>query len=297
MKDICAIYLKEDKSIIKKLSSKLESDGISCWVSTRDFNQEDNDEVKEIIDKSRILLLALNNNTSKNKQIINILEIALENDLEVIPFVTGKVDSDLYSEYFFYKFSWVDAYEDEFDEAYEVLLEAIDELSDDKPRKKATNKKSIDNENVNKKLYIAAIAAVMIVIAFFAYNYIFVNEHENAVVGEWHLSDYSDNLKRTPLDSINIFSQIEAMKKSAVINFNDDNSFERIGFSPEPQIGQWEIDGNAKYLYLIPIGSQTKDKLNIETLTDNLLVLVVNEKLPTATADSVKVNTRLTFTK
>ena len=296
MKDICAIYLKEEKAIIKKLVSKLESDGISCWVPPRDFHQEDIEAVKKVIINSNILLLALNNNTSKNKQIIDILEVALDNGLDVIPFVTGKIDSDLYSEYFFYQFSWVDAYEDEFDEAYEVLLEAIDDSSDGKTRKTTSNKKTTSS-NINKQWYYAIIAIALVIIGYFSIDFFTENEKENVLIGEWHLSDYSDNLKRAPQDSINIYSQIEVMKKTAMMIFNEDKSFERRGFSPEPQIGEWEIVGNAEKLHLTPLGSKVKNIMDIETFTDKILVLVINEKLPRANADSVEVHTKLTFSK
>ena len=300
MKDICAIYLKEDKAIIKKLVSKLESDGISCWVPPRDFNQDNIEDVKKVIEKSNILLLALNNNTSKNKQIINILEEALENDLEIIPFVTGKVDSDLYSEYFFYQFSWVDAYEDEFDEAYEVLLEAIDELSDETPKRTLPKKKSNAN-NINNRWYIAIAAVLLIVIGYFAFDYFseskIVKEKKKTLIGEWHLSNYTDNLRRTSQDSINHFRQIEMMKKTVALIFKEDKSFERRGFTKEPQIGTWKIGDNAKKLILLPLGSKIENILDIEKFTNNQLIFAINEKVATTKGDSIKVQTKLIFTK
>ncbi|MBN1251049.1 MAG: toll/interleukin-1 receptor domain-containing protein [Bacteroidales bacterium] len=297
MKDICAIYLKENKAIVKKLVSKLESDGISCWVAPRDFNQEDKEIVREVIEKSRILLLVLDNNTTKNKQIVDILEIALDNNLQIIPFVTGKIDTDLYSEYFFYSFSWVDAFEDEFDEAYEVLLEAIDELSEGKTKKSAHLKKSDTKNTVNKNWYIAAISTIVIFVVYFVYNQAFKNKYEDVILGQWQLADYSDNLRRAPQDSLNIINQIQIMKKNALMIFNEDNSFERRGFAPEPQIGQWKIGEKGKYLYLTPFGTQQEDKINIEKLDDNTLMLVVREKIPTVNADSIDVITKLTFSK
>jgi len=300
MKDICVVYSKEDKPIIKKLVSKLESDSISCWVSPRDFNQDDIEAVKNIVSKSNILLLALNNKTKTNKQTIDILEVALENELDIIPFVTEKVDSDLYSEYFFYQFSWVDAYEDEFDEAYEVLLEAIDELSGEKP-KRTTSKKKIDTNNINKQWYIAIAAVFLIVIAYFAIDYFSESKLEKekkiSLIGEWHLSNYTDNLRRTPQDSINHFNQIEAMKKNVALTFKEDKTFERRGFTREPQIGTWKIGKNAEKLILLPLGTKVENILDIETFTDNQLVFAINEKVATTKGDSIQVNTKLTFSK
>jgi len=59
MKDICVAYSKANKSLAKKIVSKLESDNISCWVSPRDFKSEDEESVKKVITESGILLLII----------------------------------------------------------------------------------------------------------------------------------------------------------------------------------------------------------------------------------------------
>jgi len=299
MKDICVVYSKTNKLIIKKLVSKLESDSISCWVSPRDFNQDDIEAVKRNVLKSNILLLALNNETKNDKHISNILEFALENELEIIPFVTSKIDFDLYSDYFFYQFSWVDAYEDEFDEAYEVLLEAIDELSDDTHKRKLHKKKSKTNDNI--KWYIAVAAVFLIVIGYFAFDYYYepeiIKEKKNILVGRWYLVNYTDNYRRRPQDSIKHVRQIEVMKKNVALTFKEDKTFERRGFTDEPQIGTWEIGENAKKLILLPLGTKVENILNIETFKNNKLVFAITEKVATTKGDSIDINTKLTFSK
>ena len=54
MKEICIIYHKDNKALAKKLVSKLESDGIACWVAPRDFKPEEKESVQQVIKDSKI---------------------------------------------------------------------------------------------------------------------------------------------------------------------------------------------------------------------------------------------------
>ncbi|MEN8122829.1 MAG: toll/interleukin-1 receptor domain-containing protein [Bacteroidota bacterium] len=298
MKDICVSYPKENKALAKKIVSKLESDNISCWVAPRDFKVEEEESVKKVIEESGLLLLILDKNSGSNKETTKALEFALENELEVIPYVIDKIESDLYSEYFFYTFSWVDAHEESFDDAYEILLEAIDELSGkDRSQKKSSKKgRKITHENSIslKQLGIAAGVVIALIVAWFAYEEFSGNKNDELIVGEWRLSDYSDNLRRSPQDSIDfITTVIPSIKKNALLIFNDDKTFERRGFTPEPQIGEWRLSEDATILYLEPRGLGRTDQLTLQGLSENSFTIVVNEVMQ----DSSRVTTKLTFSK
>ena len=219
MKDICVTYSKENKALAKKIVSKLESDSISCWVAPRDFKADDEESVKKVIEESGLLLLILDKSSANNKETTKTLEFALENELELIPYVIDKIESDLYSEYFFYTFSWVDAHEESFGDAYEILLEAIDELSGkDRTQKKATKKgRKTNNENSIslKQIGIAVAIIIALVAVWFVYEEMSGNENDELIIGEWNLSNYTDNLIRSPQDSINfITTVIPSIKKN-----------------------------------------------------------------------------------
>lgn len=298
MKDICVAYSKANKSLAKKIVSKLESDNISCWVAPRDFKLEDEEAVKKVIEESGILLLIVDKKSVGDKELIKALEIALENELEIVPYVIEKIDSDLYSDYFFYSFSWIDAFEDSFDEAYEVLIEAFDELSDkDRSQKKSTKKgkNAKNNTTISPKQLGIAVAVISALIAiWFAYQQFTTNENDKLLVGQWHMTDYADNLKRTPLDSAQFVAKvIPSMKKNALLIFKDDHTFERRGFTPEPQIGKWELNDDATILYLEPRGLNRKDQLSLQNLSTNSFTIVVSEVLE----NGAKSTTHLTFSK
>jgi hypothetical protein len=294
MKDLCLIYQKENKTLVKKLVSKLESDGISCWVSPRDFKQEEIDSLKTTVEESRIMVLILDKNSASNKEMIQALEQALEHQIEVIPFVLEKIESNLYADHFFYTFSWVAAYENSFEDSYEVLIDAYEDLSGEKKAMKKANisKKTKSKETISKPMIYAIVAIVLVIIAYFVYTGLSENGSSEIIVGKWKLSNYQDNLPRNHLDSINIIQTLQTMKANALLTFNDDHTFERRGFTPEPQIGKWELNPEKNILYLEPNGLNQKDQVNIEKLTENELIMVVNEVV-----EKNKVTTRISFSK
>ncbi len=297
MKDICIVYQKDNKTLTKKLVSKLESDGISCAVAPRDFKIEEKESLTETLVNSKILLLIIDNKSAKSKEQMDALEVALENELEVIPFVVEKIESNLYSEHFFYAFSWVDAYEDSFEDAYEVLIDAYEELSGENTgsKKKKPGKKRHEQKANNKAVIYGIIAVIAVVIAYFVYDSFSNNEQSQILVGQWRLSNYEDNVKRSPQDSVLFVTQtIPTIKRNALLIFNDNNTFERRGFSPEPQIGNWRLNDEGTVLYLEPHGTTARtDQLNIEGLSPNSFTIVVDEMMP----DSTRAHTRLTFSK
>ncbi len=285
MKDFCIVYNKANKSLIKKLVTKLESDGINCTVAPRDYKQDEKAKLNEAIGNSKVLLMIIDNNAAKDKEMINALEYALENDKPVIPFVISKVESDLYSEHFFYSFSWVDAYEDSFEDAYEILIDAYEDLSGEnaeaKKNKKNSKPKDIDKLMKNKPLLIAAAVLILALVAYFSYSYLSNEKQSQALVGEWQLNDYQDNVRRLPADSLVFVTQtLPSLKQRVLLVFNDDNTFERIGFTPEPQIGKWKFDAEKSTLNLVPYGATAStDELQIKNLTQNGFTIVAEELL------------------
>lgn len=289
MKDICIVYSKDNKSLIKKLTTKLESNGISCNVGQRNFKQNNKEELSAAVVDSKVLLLIIDSKSASNKEQIDALEQALENDISVIPYVISKIESDLYSEHFFYSFSWIDAYEDSFDDAYEVLIDAYEDISGEDTANKKIKKKSANNTNNllnNKPLMIAAAVVILLSVSYFVYNY-FKNEKESQLlVGQWYMVDYQDNMRRSKSDSLLFMTQtIPAIKRNALLIFNDDNSFERRGFTPEPQIGTWLFNADKSTLRLKPYGATAAtDELKLTNVSKTSFTIVAEELLE----DSVK---------
>jgi hypothetical protein len=290
MKDIVLIYPKEHKPLTKKIVSKLESENISCWVAPRDFKQEEKDSLEKTIKESKLLLLVIDKNSVNSEELKQAVSIALENNVEIVPFAVEKIQSNLFTEFFFHKLSWIDVYDDTFDNAFELLLETYKDLTGSKPiQRKKTGTHNKNQIKIHPAVYIVASILVLIV-GYFVYNGLNDNTQDNPIVGTWSVSDYYDSSIDPNNDSINL--PIQMLKKNGRLIFNEDGSFERRGFSPEPQNGKWELNAESKILFLTPDGTTRKEIVNLDKLTESELVIVANEAI-----GSQKVNTRITFTK
>jgi len=118
------------------------------------------------------------------------------------------------------------------------------------------------------------------------------NSEEN-FVGRWRMVEYSDNqYRRTRQDSLELQELVNALLTRAVLVFKADKTFERIGFSEKTETGAWEYDPQSKYLKLQPSDGNQYDVVQIQEITENRLIIVVQEKLETS-----EVFTKLTFQK
>jgi len=325
MKDIFVSNSKDDKSLSKKLVSKLESVGYSCFVLPRDETSGKSDD---LIAGSKIFILILSESAENSKHVTEQLKIAVEQNCMIIPFKAGKIDNNLGMQYMLQELEWVDAYGDGFDEAYDVLLEIIEELTEGKKTKSVIKKKPAskdDNFELKKSHLYGIIAVLAIALLYFAFynngsesensisnqnniaqtnNTVIpdvVNEElrneEQKIVGSWKMTDYEDSRNMTEEERRQTEQNIEQMKARVLLTFNDDRSFVRLGFTQNAQKGYWEYDADKKKIYLIPENTNQKEEINIINLTDNTMTFVVTESVEASPGKQEIVTTKLTFQK
>jgi hypothetical protein len=290
MKDLVLIYPKENKSLVKKIVSKLEFDGVSCWVAPRDFKQDEKDSLTNVIKESKILLLIIDKTALVNNELYQAIKIALENEIEVIPFVTEKIEPNLYTEFFLNKLSWIDAYQDSFEEAYDLLLETYKDITgQQKIERKKPKQKDKEKKKLQPVVYVIA-AIIILVVGYFIYDGLITDKSKEPIIGKWSVSDYYNNQPGNTPDSL--ISIKNYLKKVALLVFNEDHTFERRGFSKEPEIGKWELNPEKTILYLTPNNSQKRDVVNLEKLNERELVIIGHDSIGTA-----NVTSRVFFTK
>ncbi len=97
------------------------------------------------------------------------------------------------------------------------------------------------------------------------------------LLGSWGLSDYEDNIERNEEEIIDFENQIVTIKQNFALTFYRNLSFERKGFSINPEYGNWKIykEDDELILELVPIGYPNGDKLIINELTDSKLILSI----------------------
>ncbi|MBQ3656646.1 MAG: hypothetical protein II956_07370 [Bacteroidales bacterium] len=116
---------------------------------------------------------------------------------------------------------------------------------------------------------------------------------EQNFVGRWKITDYSDNqFRRTRQDSLDLQALVNALLTRAELVFRADKTFTRTGFSENPETGAWEYDPQSKYLKLQPTNGNQYDVVQIQEITQNRLIIVVQEKM-----DNNDIFTKITFQK
>lgn len=325
MKNVFVANAKDDKRNAKKLVSKLESSGIKCFTLPRDNSAGGSEK---LIANTNIFILILSKNTLFSTEVANQLKIAYDNNCHIIPFKIGKVANNLSMQYFLHSLEWVDAHEDDFNEAFEILTEIIEEINGKKlPVKKKTANSKTSNSNFELKkthLYVVIAILSVIIIYLFAFNDkkvspkitnnykntsqnkitnppIFENsnlqEEEKMVVGAWKMFDYEDSRIMSAEEKRTTEKNIEVMKKNVLLKYNADRTFERIGFTPKPQKGYWEYDAKKRKIYLTPENQNKKEEINILNLSEKTMTIVVTEYIQTPQGKPETVTTKITFKK
>jgi len=120
-----------------------------------------------------------------------------------------------------------------------------------------------------------------------------LRKSESALVGRWVMSDYNDNqFRANKQDSLNVQQMVNQIIGKGQLLFKADKSFQRIGFSENPETGQWEYDPQSKYLKLQPTGVNQYDVVQVQEVSATTLVIVVQENV-----DSNRILTKMTFTR
>lgn len=319
MKDVFVSHSKEDKGIAKKLVSKLETSGISCYVRQRDIKSGNE---QELIADSTIFVLVLSAHSQDSDEQIRQLKTAVEEACVIVPFRTGKTDQSLSTQYLLHSLEWVDPFEDGFDEAFEILVEIIEENTEGKPKvvknKKSKESNSFQLQRSHLAIIIFLFAAVIIYLVFFNDKEETVNsdntnssiqidppdyvnsdlkQEEQIVVGSWRMVDYEDSRTMSPQEQAETMRNVEELKKVVLLTFNADRSFIRAGFTPQAQRGYWEYDAEKKKIYLTPENVNQREEINILNLSESDMTFIVTEVIQTPEGLTETVTTKLGFKK
>jgi len=301
MKNIIISYSKDQKNIAKKLVSKLESDGFTCWIEPRDLqgSTDKNKAFTEAVNNAQIMILIFSTLADKTEELILQYDTAFDKEKKIIPFIVTDVEKSLTVQYFLNTHDWINAYDASFEDATTNLIDLIQKETNvvaEKNIPKSQNKVQSSITNNSKKNYaivgISLIVLIIIGIILFAPDN--STKWENIIVGKWKLVEYQDNLQRTGVDSIDYFSMVENLKNNFSITFFKDKKFERIGFQPQTEKGSWTVDEQNKKLKLQAADKKdVSDELAIESLTSEKLIIVVAENV----ANNQQVVTKLTLKK
>ncbi len=323
MSNIFISYAKQDKVIARKIVTRLESGGISCWIYPRNVKDSSNrtKETIEAVRKNDIFIIILSKFSENSKDQKAQIAKAIEAGIPIIPIKIGALMSSLTMDYFLQTLEWVDVYGDGFETAYEILLEIIDEIFDkDKSLKLNQTKDKItdsNNKKYNNNYIIAAVVTMIIAVAIIFY--VFKNDNKKQVknnilnqntqidndldkvslsssdkklVGRWRILDYKDSRIIPEKDREQTEKAIEQTKKNGMLIFQANKVFRRLGFSNQEQNAMWEFSEYEKKIFL-KVNDRT-EIMHLASFSDSLMTMIIQEPIE---KEKQPITTKIIFKK
>src|SRR4030042_607379 len=108
--DVFICFSSQDQEIADAVCAKLESEGVRCWISSRDmgagwFTQK----LLDAVNQSRILVLVFSSGSNSSEYCINEVHAAFQQKLMIIPFVIDSTTPSGDMEFYLQRFQRLDA--------------------------------------------------------------------------------------------------------------------------------------------------------------------------------------------
>lgn len=120
-------YSDKDKQMANAVCHYLEQEKIRCWMAPRDVKLGANfaGEIADAIPKSKVLLIILSTSSNSSKQVLRELELAINNDLIVIPIRIEDIIPTGGMSYYLSTMQWIDIIDKEIDSKLSLLTNRI----------------------------------------------------------------------------------------------------------------------------------------------------------------------------
>jgi len=130
--EVFVSYSVKDRQFADALCHKLEEDGLRCWIAPRDISPGGNwaGEIADAIPKSQIMILIFSNNSNTSKQVLREVELAIANDIIIIPMKIEEVVPTGGMSYYLSTTHWIDAIGNKFDKRINSLSRKVQGMID-----------------------------------------------------------------------------------------------------------------------------------------------------------------------
>jgi len=180
--EIFISHSSKDKQIADAICHYLEHERLGCWIAPRDVRPGANfaGEIVEAIPRAKVMLLILSSNSNVSQQVLRELELAVKNDLIVIPVRIEDMIPTGSMSFYMSTMQWIDFFDPKADDNLKSLATRIKNILgvmdvSDETLHNTENEKKINSEDagsasprkktLNKKALITAITATMLLIA------------------------------------------------------------------------------------------------------------------------------------
>ena len=172
----------KDKQMADAICHYLEHKKIKCWIAPRDVMPGTNfaGEIVEAIPKSKIMLLIFSANSNSSKQVLREIELAINNDLLVIPVRIEDIMPTGSMKYYLSTTNWIDIIDEEIEKKISKIVDIIQGVTDvldnnEIPARKAQKTtasqtsngkpKPLTKKKVSTKKLIILLSSIVLVVA------------------------------------------------------------------------------------------------------------------------------------
>ena len=109
--DVFISHSTSDKPTADAVCALLESDGLRCWIAPRDISPGETwaGSIFRAVAESRVMVIILSKHANVSRHVTREVELAVKNDLVIVPFRTEDVEPAADLAYFLSSTHWLDA--------------------------------------------------------------------------------------------------------------------------------------------------------------------------------------------
>jgi hypothetical protein len=124
-------YSSKDKLIADAICSRLENQGIRCWIAPRDVNPgaDYSDQISEALERSTAMVMVFSSGSNSSRHVKSEIDRAFSLDKVIIPFRVENVELDKGLAYYLSKTHWLDALTKPLEQHIDRLAETIRKVS------------------------------------------------------------------------------------------------------------------------------------------------------------------------
>src|SRR4051812_24656643 len=124
-------YASRDKLVADAICSRLENQGIRCWIAPRDVNPgaDYSDQIAEALERSTAMVMVFSSGSNASRHVKSEIDRAFSLDKVIIPFRVEQVEIDKGLAYYLSKTHWLDALTKPLDQHIDRLAATIRKVS------------------------------------------------------------------------------------------------------------------------------------------------------------------------
>lgn len=124
-------HSSKDKLIADAICSRLENQGIRCWIAPRDVNpgRDYSDQIQEALERSTVMVIVLSSGSNTSRHVKSEIDRAFSLGQIIIPFRVENIELDKGLAYYLAKTHWLDAVTPPLNQHIDRLATTIHKLS------------------------------------------------------------------------------------------------------------------------------------------------------------------------